>query len=252
MTASGMARPVRTTVRFYAELNDFVPRDLRAVDIACETERTSVKDLFERLGVPHPEVDLVLVNGESVAFSYLVEDGDRISVFPVFESFDISAVTKVRAAPLRELRFVVDSHLGTLARSLRLLGFDTAYANDWSDAELARISAGERRVLLTRDRGLLKRSAVERGYCVRDDNPERQLAEVVQRFDLGGLARPFARCVRCNGLLEPVAKAAVLDRLEPKTREHYDDFQQCRDCRQVYWAGSHQPSLDELVARALS
>ena len=248
----GMAA-VSASLRFYAELNDFLPPERRARDLACAVNRASVKDLIERFGVPHTEVDLVLVNGESVGFDYIVRDGDRISVYPVFESLDIAAVSRVRPEPLRVLRFVADGHLGKLARYLRFLGFDTLYSPDLDDDELARISASEGRVLLTRDRGLLRRSMVERGYCVRDDDPGRQLEEVVRRFDLARIAQPLQRCPRCNGEMVEVEKSRILDRLEPKTRRYYDRFFQCQECEQIYWPGSHHERittfLQDMLAR---
>ncbi len=161
----------RATLRFYAELNDFLPAEDRHQPVERPVHgRPSIKDLIEAAGVPHTEVDLVLVNGESVDFAYPVRDGDRISVYPVFESMDIAAVTRVRPEPLRELRFVLDVHLGRLAAYLRLAWFDAFYRNDVDDAELARIAAGGR-VLLTRDQGLLKRRAVQRGYWLRATRP---------------------------------------------------------------------------------
>ncbi len=196
--------------RFYAELNFFLPPNRRQTTFPRAFEgRVSVKDMIESLGVPHTEIDLILVNGESVDFSYLVQDGDQISVYPVFESFDITPVVRVRPKPLREPRFVLDQHLGKLAAYLRMLGFDTLYRNDYDDPELAQISHAEKRTLLTRDRGLLKRSMVTRGYYVRETNPRRQVAEVIRRFDLGGLVAPFRRCITCNGVLEVAAFATT-------------------------------------------
>lgn len=245
----------RAEFRFYEELNDFLPPERRKVAFTHEfSRRASVKDMIEALGVPHPEVELIVANGESVGFDYLVRDGDRIAVYPMFESLDVSPALRVRGLALRTSRFVLDVHLGTLARYLRLCGFDTLYRNDYGDAELARISAAEHRILLTRDRNLLKRRIVTHGYCVRRDDPRRQLAEVFRRFDLAGAAAPFTRCARCNGLLEDVDKAAVEHRLEPLTRRHYDVFRQCRDCGHVYWRGSHVTSMEgriEELAAAL-
>lgn len=237
------------TVRFYAELNDFLPRERRQVPITYPlARRTSIKDLIESLGVPHTEVDLLLANGESVGFDYLVQPGDRISVYPVFESLDISPLVRVRPSPLREPRFILDTHLGKLAGYLRLLGFDTLYRNNYDDATLARISADERRILLTQDRGLLKRSAVTHGYYVRAASPVEQVREVVRRFDLAGLIQPFSRCLRCNGRLRPVPKAAVLERLPPRTRQEYEEFWLCERCDRVYWQGSHYDRLRALIA----
>lgn len=234
--------------RFYAELNDFLPADKHFTTFAhLFNGAASVKDRIESIGVPHTEVDLILANGASVGFDYLVQDGDHISVYPVFESFDISAETRVRPEPLRETRFVLDTHLGQLARYLRLLGFDALYRNDYIDEELARISSEDHRVLLTRDVGILKRSEVTHGYYVRATDPKERILEVLQRFDLFGDIDPFQRCLRCNGVLEPVAKEEILDRLEPLTKKHYDDFRRCASCEQIYWRGSHFGDLLDFV-----
>lgn len=202
--------------------------------------------------MPHPEVDLVLVNGQSVDFSYLVQDGDHISVYPVFESIDISPLVRVRPHPLRESRFVLDTHLGRLAAYLRMLGFDTVYGNDYADEKLARIAADEGRILLTRDRGLLKRSVVTHGYCVRETAPRRRLVEVLRRFDLFDAIRPFSRCIRCNGPLEAVDAEAIADRLPPRTRKYYDAFRICRACDQIYWKGSHYERMQALITSVLA
>jgi uncharacterized protein with PIN domain len=210
----------------------------------------SVKDVIESCGVPHTEVDLILANGESVGFSYRVADGDRISVYPVFESFDISPILRVRSQPLRRVRFVLDGHLGTLARHLRLLGFDSLWSNAWADRELVAISTDQHATLLTRDRGLLKHRAVTHGYCVRSTDPRGQLREVIRRFHLADRVAPFTRCMRCNGLLEAVKKADVEHRLPPRTREHFDYYRTCTGCQQIYWQGAHYRRLVEIVEEA--
>jgi uncharacterized protein len=243
---------VRATLRFYAELNDFLPPSQRYSVIVHQCSGpTSVKDLIESHGVPHTEIDLVLANGESVDFGSVVADGDRLAIYPVFEAFDISAVTRVRPEPLRDTRFVADVHLGRLARHLRLAGFDTRYANDAEDADLARVASDERRILLTRDHGLLKRNAVMHGYYVRETLPARQFSEVVRRFDLRRLVRPFTRCTCCNALLEPAAKADVWDQVPERSRGHFDTFLRCAGCGRVYWRGSHAVRLEQALARAL-
>jgi uncharacterized protein with PIN domain len=243
----------RATFRFYAELNDFLPRARRQAAFEHEfSGKVSAKDMIESLGVPHTEIDLILVDGVSVDFHYLVADGDSISVYPVFESLDIRPILHLRPEPLREPRFILDGHLGRLAAYLRLLGLDASYRNDFRDVELASLAAGERRILLTRDRGLLKRSAVERGYCVRSSTPREQAREVVERFDLRRSITPFRRCLSCNGLLRPVEKQAVWDRLPPGTRERFDEFHQCVECGKIYWPGSHYARLQQLVENFLS
>jgi uncharacterized protein len=242
----------RAYFRFYAELNDFLPPGRKMLTFAHSFEgRASVKDMIEALGVPHTEIDLILANSGSVDFSYIVRDADRISVYPVFESIDIAPLLSVRSRPLRMTRFVLDIHLGKLAAYLRMLGFDTLYRNDYQDEELARLSRNQKRILLSRDRGLLKRSLVTHGYCVRETAPLSQLIEIVRRFDLSGSAEPFRRCLRCNGLLRCVSKEEIVERLPPATIQYYNDFRQCQDCDKVYWKGSHYQRMQQVVDRAL-
>jgi len=238
--------------RFYEELNDFLPADRRKVSFTHVFQgRTAVKDMIETLGVPPTEVDLILVNGRSVDFAYIVQDGDRVSVYPVFESLDITPLVRLRPRPLRISRFIVDTHLGRLARYLRLLGFDTRYGNHYQDDVIARLASQERRILLTRDRGLLKRSIITHGYYVRADQPRRQLQEVCDRLDLYRSIPPFRRCTCCNGLLAPVAKERIVARLEPDTRRCVDEFWLCAGCGRIYWQGSHYERLWQLIRELL-
>ncbi|MBI3969581.1 MAG: Mut7-C ubiquitin/RNAse domain-containing protein [Chloroflexi bacterium] len=240
-------------VRLYAELGDFLRNGAGHTELVVGLERrTSVKDLIESLGVPHTEIDLLLIDGESVGFETIVESGARISAYPRFRSLDVSELTRVRPDTPAALCFVLDTHLGRLAAYLRLLGFDTLYRNDYADETLARISSEEGRILLTRDRGLLKRSVVKYGYHVWETHPERQLVEVLRRFELSGAAAPFHRCIECNGEIESVAKAEIADRLPPKTRQFYDEFRRCRSCDRVFWKGSHFERMERLVRQALA
>lgn len=238
--------------RFYAELNDFLPEERRHSTFSVSFfGHETVKHILETVGVPHTEVDLILINGTSVGFRQKVQDGDRVSVYPMFEILDISKLTEVRPDPLREPTFVVDNHLGKLAGYLRLLGFDTLYENDFQDPELASISSHEDRILLTRDRGLLKRKQVTHGYCVRSDDPKDQIVEVLRKFDIANYVQLYTRCARCNGLLKPVNKEEVLAHLEPLTKKYYDAFMQCQDCQQVYWKGSHFQELHEFLTEVV-
>ena len=239
--------------RFYAELNDFLPPERRFTEFACSFLTSgSVKDAVESFGVPHTEVDLILANGEPVDCARRIQDGDRISVYPVFESFDIAPVARLRTQPLRDPKFILDIHLGRLAAYVRMLGFDVSYRNCAGDEELARESAAEHRILLTRDIGLLKRSAVTHGYFVRETDSRRQLAEVVRRFDLARLARPFTRCTRCNGLLEAAAAEDVRAQVPPLAAELHREFVRCPGCRRVYWEGSHHRRMRALVDSVLA
>ncbi|MEN8107522.1 MAG: Mut7-C RNAse domain-containing protein [Pseudomonadota bacterium] len=227
-------------LRFYEELNDFLAPPLRKVEFSHKFDRrTSIKDMIESFGVPHTEVDIILVNGNPVDFSHIVKDGDRISVYPVFESLDISPLLRLHPAPLRTPAFILDTNLGRLARYLRLLGFDCLYHNGFDDETVANIASREQRTVLTRDRALLQRKLITRGYFVREVRPRCQVKEVLSRFDLYRLVKPFSRCSRCNGKLQAVDKQVIEDRLEPKTRKYFDTFRICIACGQIYWQGSH-------------
>jgi uncharacterized protein with PIN domain len=239
--------------RFYEELNDFLPPARRRVRFTREfKDRRSIKDMIESLGVPHTEVELILVNGKSVRFSYIVRDGDDVSVYPMFEALDVTPLLHLRPKPLRRTRFVLDGHLGTLARYLRVLGFDTLYRNDYHDAELAKVSHDERRILLTRDVGLLKRSLVTHGCFLRETDPKQQLKEIVERLDLYRSIRPFRRCVNCNGLVRPVTRGALVGRVKPAVLKAFRRFRQCDDCGQVYWPGSHYDRMQALIDEVMA
>ena len=206
-----------------------------------------MKDAIEAWGVPHVEVDMILVNGKSVDFSYLIEDGDRISVYPVFVSIDISEVTHLRDQPLREIKFVLDVHLGKLARYLRLCGFDTLYETDYTDNEIIIISSLQKRIILTRDKKLLNNKKVTHGVWIRSQYPDSQLKEVFDRLDLKNLAKPFTRCMECNTELVDVPKEQIIDRIPPGTRKFYDVFRMCPACDHIYWEGSHFERMKEFL-----
>ena len=196
--------------------------------------------MIEAQGVPHTEIDLILVNHESVGFSYIVQDGDLVSVYPVFESLDISSLNMLRPQSPRRIRFVLDTHLGKLAKYLRMLGFDALYNNTSCDLELATLaSSGDKRILLTRDVGLLKYKQVSHGYFIRSKKPREQLAEVLDRFDLRKQFTPFRLCVNCNGVLNELEKSAVYDRVPYRIYHDFDRFVICESCQQIYWQGSH-------------
>ncbi|MBO0695622.1 MAG: hypothetical protein J2P56_05915 [Verrucomicrobia bacterium] len=215
------------------------------------SEKTSVKDVIESCGVPHPEVDLILVDGQPVDFQYGIASTADIQLYPVRTPFTLFDEKRLQVA--HYTRFVVDGHLGTLARDLRLLGFDVAYDPQAEDHKLLDIMESENRALLTRDRRLLMHAVVKTGYCPRSQNPDEQTVEVIRRFDLLGAIAPFTRCIRCNAPLLKVSKAEIFERLEPLTKIYYEQFQRCTGCGQVYWAGSHfsklQKRLEQIRAR---
>jgi uncharacterized protein with PIN domain len=230
----------QATFRFYEELNDFLPVDKKKIAFVHSFNGTpSVKDIIEAIGVPHTEVDLILINSQAVDFNYKVKDNDLVSVYPVFETLEISGVSLLREKPLRETKFILDVHLGKLAKYLRMLGFDTTYQNDYDDKDIIRISLEEHRIILTRDIGLLKVKSVTHGYYIRSQYPKGQLSEVLNQFDLYNAIDPFNRCIKCNGKLELVEKEEIIQQLEPLTQKYFNKFFRCNRCQSVFWEGSH-------------
>ncbi len=246
-----MSEPIGyVEVRAYAELNDFLAPESRGMTVRRPFRpHQTVKDVLEAMGIPHTEVDLIVVNGSPRGFGYRPNIGDRIAAYPMFEALDVGPTARLRPKPLRDPRFVVDVNLGRLAWLLRLLGFDVWWSNDTEDATLTDVSLQQQRILLTRDRGLLKRRAITHGLFVRSDDPEEQALEVIRRLDLRERLAPLTRCVRCNGELAPATKEEVIDQLEPLTRRYYEQFSRCSQCGRIYWPGSHYEKLVRLVDR---
>ena len=244
---------MKVSIRFYEELNFFLNKEQQKQPIVAEAARgQTVKDLIESFSVPHVEVDLILVNGEPVDFSYQVREGDRISVYPVFERLDISGVNRLRPEPLREPRFIADVHLGTLARRLRILGFYTEYRNSADDSYLAEQSRREELILLTRDRQLLMRKIVSRGLYVKNIHPTEQVREVVARLDLYSRLKPFSRCVTCNGFLRILPMEGpeweeARDQIPPGVRRWCHTYRICSSCGKVFWRGTHLNRLNRLI-----
>jgi uncharacterized protein with PIN domain len=236
------------TFRFYEELNDFLPVNKKKVDFLHQfAGNPSVKDIIEAIGVPHLEIDLILVNGASVDFKYIPKDNDRVSVYPIFETIGISGVTHLRDKPLSETKFILDVHLGKLAKDLRILGFDTMYRNDNDDPEIIRISLAEHRIILTRDIGLLKVRTVTHAYFVRSQHPKEQITEILNHFDLYRSIDPFNRCIKCNGYLEPVEKEKIIQQLEPLTIKYFNSFFRCNNCQSIFWEGSHYEHMHSFI-----
>ena len=140
-------------------------------------------------------------------------------------------------------RFICDQHLGKLARLLRIMGFDTAYGTYWLEPEMARRAVNEDRIVLSRNRQLLQRKALNRALLITSDRPDDQAREVIQEFQLADQVRPFGRCTQCNGLVEPVAKEQILDLIPPRTRRWLDTYTRCTRCGHIYWEGTHVTAL---------
>jgi len=237
--------------RFYEELNDFLAPQRRKNVFQVPIDRgRSVKDAIESVGVPHTEVDLVLVDGASVAFGHVLRGGERVAVYPVFERLDIAPIVHLRPSPLRETRFVLDCHLGKLARHLRMAGFDSLWETDYGDEEIVALSAAQKRVILTRDKGLLKRRAVEHGHYVRETDSEKQFREVVRAFQLERLLKPFTRCRVCNSALRELPRESIHGRVPEEVWRTQEAFTDCPNCGRIFWRGTHYERLARILRAA--
>ena len=240
-------------IRFYEELNDFLPIFKQKTSYAVYfRENPTIKAIIESEGIPHTEVDLILMNGHSVTFQEKIHNNDYISVYPMFESFDISSVNVIRSKPLRELKFILDVHLGKLARYMRMLGFDSIYEKGFTDVELIRASIHENRALLTRNRNLLMRKTVDRGYWIRNEKVFDQVFEVLHRFDLTNAIKWFSICTICNGKLNVVEEDVV--RKQFPDFKFYPDtcFYRCDRCNHTYWNGSHCERFKKSIIEKIS
>ena len=209
----------------------------------------SVKDTIQAIGVPHTAIDLILVDGQSVDFSHRLQGGERVAVYPVFERLDITPVIHLRPRPLRRTRFILDVHLGKLARYLRMLGFDTAYHRDWDAVTMSYLSLRQQRIILTRSLGILKYSRVTHGYWLRYGEPRQQLQEVLLALDLFRQLQPFTCCMDCNGRIQPVDKAVIREKIDHKIFQRFREFWQCQACRKIYWSGPHYESMRRQVGK---
>lgn len=246
-----MTYPVSVALQFHGWLEELISRRRRGEEVWAYslTRRTSMKDLVESFGVPHTEVGRIEVDGEYVTFEYIIERQSSVDIYPQSPPVDVLAPTLLRPHPPAAIRFLVDVNVGKLAGKLRMAGFDTHYDPRWTDRELADIADAKGCILLTRDIMLLKRKKVLYGHLVREIDPNRQLAEIISYYGLLPSIRPFSRCMRCNGLLAPVAKEEILDQLESLTKKYYQTFHRCRECRQIYWSGSHRDAMEKALER---
>ena len=236
-------------VRFYGVLRDFLDAPLRNRRFTYVIKGCpSIKDTLEAIGVPHVAIDVIFVNKVPADFSRQLSEGDEIRVYPKGHPFKQRTVLHLQTQP-PAFRFVIDSHLGKLVRHLRLLGFDSQYKTVFPDREIARTAVRERRIVLTRDKGLLKYKCLKWAYWVRSSDPQKQIREVIKYFGLQKHLRPFTLCVECNGKIWPVAKAKVQAQLPPKTRVFFKRFYRCRQCRRIYWKGSHYARLSRFIRK---
>jgi uncharacterized protein len=239
-------KPFTVRLNLHGDLDFFVRSAAHGRSIERSlSEKTAVKDVIESCGMPHPEIDLILVNGHPVDFYYGIANAANIELYPV--GTKSTQFDEKRLQVATNSTFVVDGHLGRLARNLRLLGFDVAYDPKAEDRQLLCTMKHENRALLTRDRRLLMHAVVRTGYCPRSQNPDEQIVEVIRRFNLLGSIAPFTRCIRCNAPLRKIAKAEIIERLEPLTKIYYEQFRRCTGCGQIYWPGSHFSKLQKRI-----
>jgi len=243
MNTSSTTGRKKVIIYFEGSLQDFTGQARVAKTFSLNP---SSKDIIESCGVPHVEVFGLRVNGSEKPLTYNVQNGDTLFVYPKSES-GLNVYENIRQTDDLPSRFIADVHLGTLARYLRLMGIDTRYSNDAPDSDIVDIAISEHRAALTRDVGLLKYGRLQHGYWLRSTDPDAQLAEVIRFFDLKNNFRPFTRCMKCNGLLNTIAKSAVESDLPPRVKESFEEFRQCRECGQVYWKGTHYEKLVKKV-----
>ena len=245
-TSSIDLKPFSVRLNLHGDLGFFLRSRTRHESIERSlSEKTSVKDVIESCGIPHTEVNVILVDGETVDFAHTLAREAELDVFPVGNCDPL--LKEKRLQSYCTTMFVSDGHLGKLTRNLRLLGFDVAYDQQANDRELLEVMTRENRALLTRDRRLLMHAIVQHGYCPRSQNADDQTIEVIRRFDLLGSIAPFTRCLRCNERLREVAKDDVIEKLEPLTKIYYEQFRHCTGCGQIYWPGSHFEKLQKRV-----
>jgi len=211
----------------------------------------TIKHLVESLGIPHTEVGLLQVKDNTIGFGYLVKSGDIVRAYPASASLDNLSGMFNDGRMTIPAKFILDNHLGKLAADMRMLGIDTDYRNEYQDQELAETAIDQGRILLTRDRQLLMRKTIRYGYLLRSLQPDEQLLEILQRFNLFSGINLFQRCMLCNHLLEPVEKKEIEHRLEPLTKIYFHDFHICAGCQQIYWPGSHLERIEKRLEKIL-
>jgi uncharacterized protein len=242
----------KATFRFYEELNDFLPNHRRKTDFEARFKgKRSIKDMIEALGVPHTEIDLILVKGNSVDFNYILQDQDRVSIYPVFESLNIKNVTRLRKIPLRKNKFIADINLGDIVKYMRVLGLDLYYNPLSSTREIIEISKRENRIILTKSRKLLKFKEVSHGIFIHPGTTTEQIRRIIDYLDIKDNIKPFSRCLGCNTLLNIVQKEKILDRIPPKTKAFCDEYVQCPSCDKIYWKGTHFIRMEKVVRKIL-
>jgi uncharacterized protein len=241
---------IETIVRVYEELNAFLPSHQQKKDFTIQIDsNTQIQELLDILKLPISKVDLILLNGESAGLDYQLNAGDRISIYPVFETFNIDSINRLREIPLRRLRFACDVHLGKLAKYLRMLGLDVFYKNDIYYYQIINLSLEQERIILTKDNELVKDKRITRAYLVKQSNPRMQLFEIISYFDLIGIIKPLSRCLKCNLSVQPVEKNSIKKQVPAPILNLHQSFMKCYGCKRIYWMGSHYQAMMNWISR---
>ena len=251
--------PFTVRLTFHGDLPFFLKRNAGRTIERRLGERTSVKDVIEACGVPHPEVDLILTNAQPTDFAHVIDNAAALEVYPIdHDRLTFFPEDRLQVGHIE--KFVADGHLGKLVRDLRLLGIDVAYDPTAEDRQLLNVAEADSpeiigaregfrsRAILTRDRRLLMHARVRHGYYLRSQEPLEQTIEVLRRFGLLPDVKPFTRCLLCNAPLKKVVKTEVIEQLEPLTKIYYEQFRRCTGCGQIYWPGSHFEKLEGRIA----
>ena len=236
--------------RFFGKSNDLLPVKRKNIWFFHSFNgQPSIKDSIESLGVPHTEIDFILVNGKSVTFAYQLKPDDKVAIYSGPFKKNNRGMRYLNKREFSKPQFVLDAHLGKLTRYLRLLGFHVLYQRNYPDQAIVKDARMYERIVLTRDVGLLKNKIIQHGYWVRETNPIKQIKEIVKKFCLSKRIKPFRICLECNGKIKKVAKTKILNRLLPETQKYYRQFYMCQQCMRIYWQGTHFKKLTTLIKK---
>ncbi len=244
---------IEVSISFSADLRDLLHPVLRSCPTITRrpAHHTTIKDLIESMRIPHTEIGNLVVDGLEVDFTYRLKNGNVIHANSTSAGLNPCLADLLRPTPLQEIRFGVDINVAKLGRLLRMVGFDSLVLSYPDDAALAETAVREGRILLTRDRNILKRKIITHGHLVRNELPDQQLSEILSLYNLFDKISPFTRCMRCNTPLLPIKKEDISHRLEPLTQKYYSYFFHCLGCDNIYWSGSHRSAMEQTLAKVL-
>ncbi len=245
--------PGRIFLILHGDLVDLLPKNRRHRTIRLILDRrASIKDIIESQTIPHTEIGRMEMEGRQLSFRHIGENGERIHLHPFSRHTPLTTATVLRPEPLENIAFMCDSTVSRLGRHMRMAGLDTANAPEASLVEVGSQASAAGRILVSRNRDLLKCRTVNFGQLIRSVHHRLQLREVFVRFRPENLIAPFSRCLVCNSTLVAVDKEEILHLLEPLTRKYYHSFKKCSACNKIYWHGSHIVRMEQLLRSTLA